>query len=234
MEFFYLENSGFILRRAGELVLIDCMSAPSEELLGSLGEPERVTVLASHFHGDHFSPWIFDLRRRWPRTQYVLSSDILVHRKRNIPSDAAAQFVEKGWRGPVQGMEIAAWGSTDEGVSFHISWGGREIFHAGDLNCWHWRDQSSPEDARKAAEWFERELEEISKGAPAPDAAFFPVDPRMGSDYYRGAVRFAEVMRPRKFIPMHFGSKLNPPDAFFDEMRPLTQVIRTESGWTAI
>jgi L-ascorbate metabolism protein UlaG (beta-lactamase superfamily) len=234
MEFYYLGNSGFILRRARDLVWIDCMSAPSEELMQSLGEPERVTALASHFHGDHFNPWIFDLRERWPQTQYVLSSDIRERRRRNIPLDAAVQFVEKGQRASVQEIGITAWGSTDEGISFHISWGDRQIFHAGDLNYWHWGEESSPEDARKAAEWFESELEEISRGVPPLDAAFFPVDPRMGKDYYRGAVRFAEVMRPQIFVPMHFGLKLNPPPAFFDEMSPLTRVIRTAPGWAEI
>jgi L-ascorbate metabolism protein UlaG (beta-lactamase superfamily) len=234
MEFYYLENSGFVLRHAGDLVLIDCMSAPPEQLMESLGKPECVVALASHFHGDHFSPWIFDLRRRWPQTQYVLSADISVHRKRNIPTDVAVRFVEKGQQAQLQGIDIAAWGSTDEGISFHISWGGRQIFHAGDLNCWHWQEESSPEQIRKATEWFESELEEVSKGVPALDAAFFPVDPRMGKDYYRGAVRFAQVMRPKIFVPMHFGSELNPPTAFFDEMRPLTQVVRTGRGWTEI
>jgi L-ascorbate metabolism protein UlaG (beta-lactamase superfamily) len=229
MEFYYIENSGFLLRQSKELVLIDCMKALPEQIAGLFDETYALTVLVSHFHGDHFSPRIFKLRDRWPNVQYILSSDVLVHRKRDIPKQGPIQYISKGRRLSVNGVHVTAWGSTDEGVSFHIEWGGAQIFHAGDLNCWHWKEESTPEAVREAIDWFERELEEISNHVPPLDVAFFPVDPRMGDDYYRGAVRFAQVMRPKQFVPMHFGAALNPPQAFFDEMKPLTQVIRTPS-----
>ena len=41
-------------------------------------------------------------------------------------------------------IKVKAYGSTDAGVSFLVTTsGGRKIFHAGDLNDWHWQDDSS-------------------------------------------------------------------------------------------
>ena len=37
------------------------------------------------------------------------------------------------------------------------------------------------------------------------DVAFFPVDPRMGSEIEAGAAEFARRFAPRLLIPMHFG-----------------------------
>ena len=234
MDYCYIENSGFLMRQDHELVLIDCMKKLPENIAAGFDSSYKLTVLASHFHSDHFSTSIFDLRHRQPDTQYILSSDIMQRRKRNIPQDAHVNSVEKGQSVIANGIHITAWGSTDIGVSFHLDWGGKQIFHAGDLNYWHWKDESTPEGIQRAEHAFERELEEIANGIPALDLAFFPVDPRMGSDYFRGAVRFAQVMRPKVFVPMHFGYRLNAPQAFYDEMDPLTQVIRTAEGWRTL
>jgi L-ascorbate metabolism protein UlaG (beta-lactamase superfamily) len=232
MEFCYLENSGFLLRHGRDWLLIDCIKKPPEKIMAVLDKGGQGAALVSHFHGDHFNPWIFELKERWPGIQYLLSSDIRLHHSGSIPPEASVRYLEKGQSQVVNEIQVTAWGSTDEGISFQFNWGDRAIFHAGDLNCWHWKDESTQEAAQEAMDWFERELEEIARGVPPLDAAFFPVDPRMGTDYYRGAVRFAQVLRPKVFVPMHFGPRLNPPQTFYEEMRPLTQVVQTQQGWS--
>ncbi|MEI3154718.1 MAG: hypothetical protein V8S95_06185 [Odoribacter sp.] len=43
-------------------------------------------------------------------------------------------------------MRIKAFGSTDIGISFLIDIDNIRIFHAGDLNNWHWEEESTPEE----------------------------------------------------------------------------------------
>ncbi len=37
------------------------------------------------------------------------------------------------------GAEIRTLRSTDEGVAFVVHYAGKTIYHAGDLNWWHWK-----------------------------------------------------------------------------------------------
>ena len=40
---------------------------------------------------------------------------------------------------------VKAYGSTDIGISFLVKVDGLTIFHAGDLNWWHWKEDSLEE-----------------------------------------------------------------------------------------
>ena len=99
-------------------------------------------------------------------------------------------------------MSVQAFGSTDEGVSFLVDVAGVKIFHAGDLNLWHWRDESSIAQIEAAERAFYDCVASIPK--ENIDLAFFPVDPRQGSMYDAGAGYFVMTVKPRIMIPMHF------------------------------
>ena len=101
--------------------------------------------------------------------------------------------------GPV---EVKAFGSTDEGVSFLVTYSGIKVFHAGDLNLWHWRDESSIGDIEAAERAFYDCVDPIPR--EEIDLAFFPVDPRQGSMYDAGAGYFVMTVKPKIMIPMHF------------------------------
>jgi L-ascorbate metabolism protein UlaG (beta-lactamase superfamily) len=108
-------------------------------------------------------------------------------------------------------------------VSFLIEVGGKRIFHAGDLNKWHWRDDGDAEWTEKAISDFEAVMATLP--AEKPDAAMFPVDPRMGSGYDEGAHEFIQRMQPKIFIPMHFWDKPEAAEKFaesYDNVRALT------------
>ena len=99
-------------------------------------------------------------------------------------------------------ISVKVFGSTDEGVSFLVSDGDVNVFHAGDLNNWHWKDESTPEEVNQAEHSFLKIVEQIAE-YPV-DIAMFPVDARMGSDYDLGARQFIEKCKPVHFFPMHF------------------------------
>jgi L-ascorbate metabolism protein UlaG (beta-lactamase superfamily) len=259
----------------------------------SPGDPRKyagVAVLASHGHGDHFTPGILSWRRERADIEYVLSEDIRPAAEKALArvaggkaggsagggaagavagcgngsssagggddggaeagnSNPAAQhgaggsagggavagsgggivFLSPGRSATAAGAAIKAYGSTDLGVSFHIATeGGVSIFHAGDLNFWHWADESTAAEVDEARAAFMRELALVKEGAGGIDVALFPVDPRLRTDYWRGAVMFCEAVRPKFFIPMHFQGAFAHPQAFYDDMRPYADVIKID------
>ena len=74
--------------------------------------------------------------------------------------------------------------------------------NAGDLNFWHWRDESTTQEIAEAEEDFQNALASIQK--ETVDIAFFPVDPRQGSMFEAGADSFILSVKPRLLIPMHY------------------------------
>lgn len=99
---------------------------------------------------------------------------------------------------------IKAFGSTDSGISFLIEAEGKRLFHAGDLNNWHWKDESTPEEVAEAEQNYLKELGDLAKATDKLDATMFPVDPRIGTDFMRGAQQFVDHIKTNIFVPMHF------------------------------
>ena len=99
-------------------------------------------------------------------------------------------------------------------MSFLISVEGKQIFHAGDLNFWHWAEESTPEEVAQARADYEDVLSTL-RGEQI-HAAMFPVDPRMGRDFALGAELFLKEIQPEKLIPMHFW---NHPEAAWEFAR---------------
>lgn len=160
----------------------------------STGKP--VYVFVSHSHADHFNKKIFT----WEGTniKYILSDDIKLK-----DSKSNYTFVKKNDVLTLDNLSIKVFGSTDAGVSFLVSVDGFNIFHAGDLNWWHWKEDSD-EDNLNAEKWFKEEIALIN--GEKIDLAFFPVDTRLEENFYLGGKYFIENMNPRYFIPMHIGN----------------------------
>ncbi len=215
MQLTYLKNSGFALMQNNDMLILDCFNPKAHSMLGAkaLSEKHSITALVSHSHSDHYSKDIWELLG----AKFAVSFD--------VPAKKEAVTLNPGEHANVNGMQINACGSTDEGISFHIKWGEHSIFHAGDLNFWHWADESTKEYVLSAKADFLNELSRIQAGVKELQLAFFPVDKRMGSDYFRGAVMFLEALKPKYFMPMHFGEEFNPPQRFYDEISPYTTLL---------
>ena len=239
MNIYYLYNSGFTIEAGEDALIIDYYR-------GSLGKPWRmplgrepsgyrnIHVFASHVHGDHYNRVIFDWLSERPDIHYILSDDVSSAVPKAVAKGGGSHrltFLGDGSHVRAGSLDIRAFGSTDAGISFHIVTGdGARIFHAGDLNYWHWQDESTPDEIAEAYAMYAKEINKIQNGVGALDVAFFPVDPRMGSDYYRGAVMFCEAMKPKVLVPMHFSSVFSPPPAFYKEVSPFTKIARPGPG----
>ena len=192
----YLGGSGFLVAVGETAMLFDASEhgkderiLPSREELAAF---KRLYVFVSHRHEDHFSETIYDLCGE--SAVYIVGFDVpQPHRGvRMSPGE------ERGF-GPVN---VKAFGSTDEGVSFLVEYAGIKIFHAGDLNLWHWRDENTISEIETAEKLFYECVEPIP--ASEIDVAFFPVDPRQGSMHDAGAGYFIMTVKPKIMIPMHF------------------------------
>ena len=202
----YLYNSSFKVETENYVLIFDYYNDKTESLLkssigGVIGEADLSTdkdiiVFATHSHGDHFSDMIFNWREKRPDIRYVLSSDIKLKASYDdINSISAYEELT------INNVKIKAFGSTDLGISLLVKVDGINIFHAGDLNWWHWYDESY-EDNMKMGKLFKEEIKKI-KGEYI-DISFFPVDTRLKDSYNLGPDYFIAEVQPKALIPMHF------------------------------
>ena len=98
------------------------------------------------------------------------------------------------------GVTVETFPSTDEGVAFLVTADGQAVFHAGDLNWWHWEGED-PGWNRNMEVNFKRYTEPL-RGRRL-DLAMLPLDPRLGEDGFRGPKYFLELADVRRFLPMH-------------------------------
>lgn len=204
----FLGHSGFSVEMARRVWVFDYYFGPSpQEALQFAAFP---LVFASHSHHDHYQPEILaNWQQDCPRIKQVLSYE--------IPKVPGAVHLAPGdvWQGI--GVKVTAFGSTDIGVSYLVESEGKVFYHAGDFNLWHWKDESTVQEVWQAKRVFERVLDSLA--GISIDMAFFPVDPRMGTDYDQGAEIFANTIRPKVLFPMHFGKDYEAAAAFASRVR---------------
>ena len=192
----YLGGSGFLVTIGETGFLFDASEhgaerrqLPQKETLAAY---RKLYVFVSHRHDDHFSETIYDLCGE--DAVYIVGFD--------VPQPHRGVRMNPGEKQGFGSVQVTTFGSTDEGVSFLVEYAGIRIFHAGDLNLWHWRDESTIAQIEAAERAFYDCVAPIPKGEI--DLAFFPVDPRQGSMYDAGAGYFVMTVKPRIMIPMHF------------------------------
>lgn len=200
----YIFHSCFMLETE-QCVLIfdywkDSPDGDVKKMLEHTGK--RVYFMASHFHEDHFNPEIIAMNVPNGDKRIILSRDIIRrHRAKETDADIV---MRKGDVYNDEYIKIKAFGSTDAGVSFMLETDGKKIFHAGDLNNWHWEDESTPQEVKKMEGDFKAVLRDIKAEYPTVDLAMFPVDPRLGTDFARGARQWLQTIKTTYLAPMHF------------------------------
>lgn len=195
MEITYIGHSGFLVELEETVLLFDYYQGEIPEI----SKEKKWVVFASHRHPDHFVPEIFYLASKYPRIQYVFSSDIWRSR---IPEELQEQAVrlKAGEHWQDEELRVETLKSTDEGVAFLVRAEGNVIYHAGDLNNWHW-ELESDEWNQKMEKNF-RKFTEPLQGREI-DAAFVVLDPRQGNAYALGMDYFLQLTHPKKVYPMH-------------------------------
>ena len=191
MKVTYLGHSGFFVEMEDACFLFDYYK-------GELPEADRgkkLFVFVSHGHYDHYRKEIFSLRDQYDQVRYLISSDIFVREAEDIRPVKPNEETE------VLGCRIRTLRSTDEGVAFLLKYRGRTIYHAGDLNWWHWEEETEEYNTamRRA---YQSEINKLQ--GEKIDLAFVPVDPRLGEQYCWGLDCFMKRTDTKRVFPMHF------------------------------
>ena len=194
-------HSGFSVACDDSILIFDYWLGENQELAPryrlskkNLERYSHIYVFISHDHPDHLDPVVFTWKDL-PGIQYIVSSDMPVGtRGRRMAPGNTVCFSDD--------VEVTAFDSTDLGVSFLVKFKGLHVFHAGDLNFWHWRDESTMKEIEEADNEFRKAIVPICEHPV--DLAFFPLDPRQGTMFEAGANYFILSVKPRIMIPMHY------------------------------
>ena len=114
-------------------------------------------------------------------------------------------------------LTVTMFGSTDEGGSFLVDTGVHRIFHAGDLNWWHWSGDT-PENIAEAKALKEKEFTPLT--GLSVDIMMFPVDARLEVAREWGALEVLGMMNTKLFIPMHANGPIWVPSDTFRHTYP--------------
>ena len=202
LKIIYHYHSGFSVQVGGTLLVFDYWEGENRSLpqVGRIDTQflsafEKIYVFISHAHPDHLDPIVYMWENEGLPVTYIVSSDMPVGtRGKRIAPGQERRLSEH--------VSVKAFHSTDLGVAFLVTAYGLNIFHAGDLNLWHWRQESTLREIEAAETAFYHATEPIR--SEHIDVAMFPVDPRQGMMYDAGANHFILTMKPRVFIPMHW------------------------------
>lgn len=201
MKVTYFGHSGFLLETEDMYCVFDYYR-------GSLPEwdtDKKMLVFVSHAHYDHYNKEIFKLRKSFSNIRFILSSDIT-----DIPdADTTGEYeggrdvlsVAPNEEQTVFGCRIQTLRSNDQGVAYLLRYGGRTIYHAGDLNWWHWEGESETFN-KMIRRTYQSEINKLRQ--EKIDAAFVPVDPRLGEQYCWGLDCFMKRTDTKHVFPMHF------------------------------
>lgn len=219
MKLTYIWHDGFLLETQEANIIFDYwkdVNSSTPKFLADLDKEKPLLVLVSHHHKDHYNPEIFEWSSKFRDITYILSKDTF-HMARHMivpggiykgPRRVSPEMVKILAPGDVSemaGVKIEAFGSTDTGNSYLVTVEGRKIFHAGDLNAWVWKEESSPEEIKAAIDAFTAIIDPIAAANDNLYIAMFPVDARMGRGYWEGASIFVRKFKTDYFVPMHFG-----------------------------
>ena len=114
-------------------------------------------------------------------------------------------------------LTVTMFGSTDAGGSFLVDTGTHRIFHAGDLNWWHWSGDT-PENIAEAKALKEKEFAPLT--GLSVDIMMFPVDARLEVAREWGALEVLGMMNTKLFIPMHANGPIWVPSDTFRHTHP--------------
>ena len=204
MKITYIHHSSFAVELDSCILLFDYFKGN----LPDFNKNKKLYVFSSHSHHDHFNKSVFELEKSHPNVKYILSDDIQVTSSKNI------NFISANEKLGVDNLEIETLLSSDLGVAFIVKVENKTIYHAGDLNWWHWEGENSIEDNDEAERMFKDSINKIDKRNI--DLAFLPLDPRQGDYYYLGFYYFMKKTNTKIAVPMHLWGDYSLIETFID------------------
>lgn len=203
VDLYFLHHSGFMLELETMILVFDYYLDPLKRLEDRLEKTDKpVYFFVSHVHGDHFNRAIRKFEKR--ASGYFLHRDCRLA----LADESLLHEMDVGETVNEGPLSVHMYGSTDAGGSYMVEAEGLTIFHAGDLNWWHWAGEGDSEN-REARDWFFRELSCIKE--KEVDIAMLPVDARQQAAREWGVKAYLSRFSAGLLIPMHaFGQRWAP------------------------
>ncbi len=211
MKITYIYHSCFLIETADCYYLFDYYKGDLPEL--DIEKP--ILVFASHCHKDHYNPEVFSILSNGGMKKIfaVLSNDIPVKRYPQTDAEIMKVYHSQEYTLPC-GTHLETLLSTDSGVAFLLQCAEGTFFHAGDLN--DWGTETDTEQERKQMRGSYRAQINKLQGRIL-DAAFLPLDPRLGDAYAQGILYFLQQADVKKVYPMHYWEQPEIIDRFLSE-----------------
>lgn len=118
-------------------------------------QDKDILFFVSHEHHDHFDPKIFGLDKMGKRVRYVLPEEF-----DEIFEDGI--FVHANMQVQLEDCRITTFDSTDIGVAYLVEIDGMRIYHAGDLNWWHWEGEEESFNLDQATR-YQHEMQQLKR-----------------------------------------------------------------------
>jgi len=153
---------------------------------------QKVAVFASHFHGDHYNPAIFEWREQTTDITYFLGLE--------PDSTPPYEFMPERMEKSFGDLEITTIHSTDAGVGMVVEVDGLTIFHPGD----HANGRIGLMDE------FTDEIDFLAGRGVRPDICFMGIRGcSLGrpDEVKEGIYYTLKTLKPKVFIPMHAGTQ---------------------------
>lgn len=195
MKITYLDHSGFAVDLGDKLLIFDYYRG---ELPAGTSD-RKLYVFSSHAHQDHFQKKIF----AWSGDRdvtYILSKDIRKNAAaKNAPGEGV-YYLAPRQELPLDGLSVRTLRSTDAGVAFLVETEGKVIYHAGDLNWWHWEEEDDAYNRMMRGD-YQKEIETLT--GEKIDLAFVVLDPRQEEQFYWGFDWYMRHTDTKIVFPMH-------------------------------
>ena len=219
MKVTYLYHSGFAVELEKHIFVFDYMKGKLPDWDGR----KEIIFFASHKHPDHFVMDIFQWFGKYENLRYVLGSDIKLSDKylecNGVDPCVKTVITNAGKNRTLElgDVKIETLRSTDEGVAFIVCTEGKTIYHAGDLNWWHWEGEADSWNTQMEKD-YKKEISLID--GRHFDVAFVPLDPRLEWAYGLGMQEFLEHTDTDHVFPMHM----------WDDYRPIDKYKKSDKG----
>lgn len=197
----YMHHSGWAIKTQNHLLVFDFFNGgklPPEPCLanGHVDPNElkdlNVIVFASHVHGDHYDPAIFEWNKSAPNVKYVMG-----FKPDKIDPNRYIYMAPREKKG-IDGVKVVTIESNDSGVGFFVLADGVKIFHPGD-HANKTKDFSGP---------FVKEIDFLAGKNLTADLMFAPVSGCGFGDLAcvrNGIYYTAKKLSPKVIFPMHAG-----------------------------
>jgi L-ascorbate metabolism protein UlaG (beta-lactamase superfamily) len=219
MKVTYLGHSGFLAETENACYLFDYIR-------GTLPKWEKekpLYVFVSHSHADHFSMKIFEEEIAGQAAAYILSYDLRKKMERSRAdllhkNNMCILFAEPNKEISLPNCSVMPIKSTDIGVAFVVREGETCLYHAGDLNWWHWEGETKAKNRNMEVN-YKREIERMKEflNGRHLTVAFVPLDPRLENAYWYGMKFFMQTVGANHVFPMHFWEDYDVIDRYIAE-----------------